>query len=184
MTTSTIKIGDIDIDCANRDHILTHINYIPAKKTDGSKHITGVYVQDIPFDPLTMLAEDDYENSKFTKIDFLNLSFLSHFKSNSEIEELMSIEPDWDMLMLEHIVKELPQIHDHYKLVFEMRPKSVEDLVAILNKIREHSVYKFKKSHGVAYALNIVVMLNYFRKYNVQFLPEDSILSSDIFELR
>jgi len=68
------------------------------------------------------------------------------------------------LLKIKEIVAALPQIHDHYDLVQEMNPRSVEDLVDVLNKIREHSAYRFKRSHAVAYSLNIVALLNYFEK--------------------
>lgn len=164
MNDSNIDIGDIDLDCRNRNDIIRFLEYVPAKKTDGTRHATGVYIQDIPVDALTGLAEVFYDESEFTKIDFLNLSTLTYFSSNEEIEELMSKEPNWDLLKIKEIVNILPQIHDHYELVQKMNPRSVEDLVDVLNKIREHSVYRFKRSHAVAYSLNIVALLNYFEK--------------------
>ena len=170
MKDSNIKVGDIDIDMANRNDILRFLEYVPAKKLDGTKHATGVYVQDIEVDPLTGLAEVFYDESESTKIDFLNLSTLNYFSSNEEIEELISKEPNWDLLKIKEIVAILPQIHDHYDLVQEMSPKSVDDLVAVFNKIREHTKYQFRRSHAIAYALNIVALLNYFEKTDT--LPE------------
>jgi len=164
MIKTPITIGDIDLDLADRNSILRLISHIPAKLSSGDKHKTGVYVQDIAIDPLTGLAEVFYDESEFTKIDFLNLSTLNYFSSNEEIEELISKEPNWDLLKIKEIVAALPQIHDHYDLVQEMNPRSVEDLVDVLNKIREHSAYRFKRSHAVAYSLNIVALLNYFEK--------------------
>ena len=131
MNDSKIDIGDIDIDCKDRNHILRFLEYIPAKKTDRTKHATGVYVQDIPVDSLTGLAEVFYDESEFTKIDFLNLSTLSYFSSNEEIEELMAKEPNWDLLKIKEIVDILPQIHEHFDLVQMMNPRSVEDLMLI-----------------------------------------------------
>ena len=130
-----------------------------------------------------MLAEANYAESQFTKIDFLNLSFLSRFKSNDEIVELMDMDTDWDMLLNPNVVRELPQIHDHYELVKQMQPKSVSDLVELLNKIREHSDYKFRRSHATAYSLNIIVMLNYFKKNNIQFHDQDNLLSAELFSV-
>jgi hypothetical protein len=171
MTYNKIRIGDIDIDCRDRSDVLKHINYISARKTDGTKHATGVYVQDIELDPVTGSANFDYDKSSYTKLDFLNLSTLSYFKSNEEISEFISKEPNWDMLKIPEIVKKLPQVHDHYDLLQELNPRSVEDLINVLHKIREHSQYKFKTSHATAYALNIVAILNYFEEVN--YIPED-----------
>lgn len=161
-----ISIGDIDIDTADRTKIINIINHIPAQRMDGEKHPTGVYVQDIPIDPTTGYAEDSYEDSKYTKIDFINLGLLKNFNSNEEISELMDEEPDWDLLKIPEIVEQLPQIHSHYDLVQESNPGSLEDLVSLLHKIREGSQYTFKKCHAIAYALNIILMMNYFKKTN------------------
>ena len=175
MTVSrNISIGDIDIDLADRNDILQHIISIPARLPSGEKHKTGVYVQDIEIDPITGYAAIDYESNKHTKIDFLNLSSLNYFSSNEEIEELISKEPNWDLLKIKEIVNVLPQIHDHYDLIQTMNPKSIEDLILLLDKIREHSNYKFKRSHGCAYALNIVALLNYFEKTNT--IPDNNNL--------
>lgn len=170
-TSSKIQIGDIDIDCRDRNDVLKYIDYISARKTDGTKHATGVYVQDIELDPVNGLANFDYDQSQYTKVDFLNLSTLSYFKSNEEISEFISKEPNWDMLKIPEIVKKLPQIHDHYDLIQELNPHSIKDLINVLHKIREHSQYKFKQSHATAYALNIIAILNYFEE--VDFIPEN-----------
>jgi hypothetical protein len=183
MNTNKIICGDCDIDCSNRHEILSLIEHVPAKLANGKKHVTSVYVQDIEYDPVTGLASENFEESPYTKIDFLNLSFLSKFKSNKEINELMNLEPDWSMLMDKNIVKELPHIHEYYSLISKICPKSLNDLITILNKIREGSNYTFKKSHATAYALNIILMLNYFRKYNIRFREGEQNLSSELFNL-
>jgi hypothetical protein len=172
VTNIKVSIGDIDVDCKNRNDILQYIDHVPAKKTDGTKHATGVYVQDIEIDPLTGLAEVFYDESDYTKIDFLNLSTLNYFSSNEEISELISKEPNWDLLKIPEVVSKLPQIHDHFDLVQTLNPKSAEDLINVLHKIREHSNYKFKVSHATAYALNIIAILNYFEKTNT--IPEST----------
>ena len=181
MNTKKIVSGDIDLDLANRNHILSIIGHVPAKLANGKKHPTSVYPRDIEYDAVTGLASENFEVCPFTKIDFLNLSFLSKFKSNDEIQELMNLEPDWNMLSDKSIVNELPHIHEYYNLVVQVCPKSLNDLITILNKIRENSNYTFKKSHGTAYALNIVLMLNYFRKYNIKFREGERLLSPELF---
>ena len=100
-----ITVGDIDIDCVNRDQILELIEYIPAKLTTREKHKTGVYIQGIEIDTSTGYADLDYEKSPYTKIDFLNLNTLNYFSSNKEIEELISKEPNWNLLKIREIVR-------------------------------------------------------------------------------
>lgn len=156
----TVTVGDIDIDLADRTSILSIIDHVPAKLENGKKHNTSVYVQDIPFNPLTMLSEDDYKTLEYTKIDFLHLTALKQFRSNDEIIHYLHKEPNWGLLLDEAVVQHLPQIHDHYDLIQKVQPKSIEDLITILHSIREHSQYKFKRSHACAYALTIVMLMN------------------------
>ena len=55
---------DIDIDTGDRNNILKLIKHIPASiLRDGNfvKHNTGVYVNPIPYNPLTGLSNIDYE---------------------------------------------------------------------------------------------------------------------------
>ena len=55
---------DIDIDFANREHILSKLKYHTAILTDGKKHNTGVYVTQIPNDPRTNLATIEYKQAE------------------------------------------------------------------------------------------------------------------------
>jgi hypothetical protein len=163
MIQSGKLIGDIDIDCADREQILQKIEYVEAKKDNHTKHTTGIYVQDVEIDPETGFAADDFKSNPHTKIDLINLNLLQSFKTNNELTYYMNMEPDWSMLLNKDIVAQLPQINQQFVLVNETRPKSIDDLVNILNKIREHSEYKFKRSHATAYALNIIAMMNYYK---------------------
>jgi hypothetical protein len=77
---------DIDIDFANRDLILSQIQYTTAILENKSKHNTGVYVTDIPRDSLTNLATIDYkvaEERGYFKLDFLNVNIYKDVKSVS-----------------------------------------------------------------------------------------------------
>ena len=44
--------ADIDIDLADREQLLQLIDAIPARQSNGRKHNSGVYVTDIPYDPI------------------------------------------------------------------------------------------------------------------------------------
>jgi len=44
--------ADVDLDFANREDILKLIQYTPARQSNGKKHNSGVYVTDIPYDPV------------------------------------------------------------------------------------------------------------------------------------
>ena len=86
----------------------------------------------------------------------------------------------WELLEHEEIVKQLFHISNHYNIIKQHPPKSVEQLAMILAMIRpgkrylvgnsweviEKEVwektddYFFKKSHAIGYAMVIVVQLN------------------------
>ena len=95
------KLPDIDIDMKNREDILSIISTIPASKVDGTKitpHNTGVYFQNIPTEPFRGLSSIDYQRAEelgYIKVDFLNLSFLNNFSSNTEIDQLLEKEPEF-----------------------------------------------------------------------------------------
>lgn len=182
------SFGDIDIDIRDREEILELINHIPAsiiKDDTIEKHNTGVYIQNIPKDPITGLASIDYDRAEelgYIKIDLLNLNAYKDIKSNEKIQELIDKEPTWDLLQHEEIVAKLYHIHDHFDIVNKMKPESVEQLAMVLALIRpgkryllgrnwteiekeiwvkkEGDKYSFKKAHGLAYALLIVMQMN------------------------
>ena len=74
--------ADIDIDFGDREQILNLISHTPAKQiTNGQvrRHNSGVYVTDIPWDPVNGCAAIDYETAEdlgYFKIDLLNLSLI------------------------------------------------------------------------------------------------------------
>lgn len=187
---------DIDIDFLDRSKALEGLDYICASLIDDDgnvrPHNSGVYFQDIPYDPITSLASinsKEAEERGYFKIDFLNVSLYNGVKDESHLVELMETDPLWEMLDDEFFVKQLWHIHNHYELVNNMKPRSVEELAMLLGVIRpakqhlqnepwnevakeiwskpqigdENYKYKssfFKKSHSFAYATAIVVQMN------------------------
>ena len=69
--------GDIDIDFANREEILSLIPYVAAARYERGelkKHNSGIYLQKIPVNPITNVASIDYETAEkrgYYKLDFL-----------------------------------------------------------------------------------------------------------------
>ena len=55
--------ADVDIDFADRDAILKHIKHIPARQQE-RKHNSGVYVTDIPVDPINGCSTLDYKEAR------------------------------------------------------------------------------------------------------------------------
>ena len=53
--------ADIDIDLADRSTLLKIIKHIPAKKHKrDERHLSGVYIQPIPYNPIYKYANLDY----------------------------------------------------------------------------------------------------------------------------
>ena len=151
------------------------------------KHPAGVYLQTIPKDPITKLSAIPFEQAEelgYFKIDFLHISLLDDFESKEEIRQLLKIEPDWSILDEQENVEKLFQIKNQFDVVQKIKPKSIEDLcdvIAIFRPGKKHLLqhynankefirkelykkpeqgYYFKKSHSLAYAMNIVLQMH------------------------
>jgi len=185
---TNIAKTDIDIDVKDRDVLLEKLKHIPASIiSDGEikKHNTGVYFTDIPIHPFTNTANIDYKEAEdrgYFKLDILNVSVYEKVKDEKHLQQLIDQEPDWSLLEHKEIVEQLFHIHNHYDIVNKLKPKSVEQLAAVLAIIRpakrsllnatwpeiESNVwvkpnddsYYFKKSHAIGYALAICVQMN------------------------
>lgn len=178
---------DVDIDFADREQVLKLIPHVAAMMQDGDrerKHNTGVYFHDVPVNPYTGLCTMDYKQAEqqgWFKIDLLNVGIYSNFKTNEEIDYLLSLEPQWELLEHREIIEQLFHIHNHADIVMRMRPRSVEQLAMVLAVIRpgkKHlqgrsweeidrevwlktdDSYSFKKSHSLSYATAIVLQMN------------------------
>lgn len=176
---------DIDIDFIDRKAAAKAIKHIPAtifREGEMVKHPSGVYVQDIPFDPQTGLATLPHDGDHpYFKIDLLNNSIYDGVIDEGHLIELLEREPDWLMLGIKDIVDSLPHLRNHFDIVDMIKPASVEDLAVVLALMRpakryllgksreeidekiwvnEGEGYAFKRSHAIAYAVSIVVKMN------------------------
>ena len=57
-------------------------------------------------------------------------------KDEKHLQELIDQEPDWSLLEHKEIVEQLFPIHNHFDIVNKLKPKSVEELAAVLAIIR------------------------------------------------
>ncbi len=178
---------DVDIDFADRERALKLLEHTPAMIKDGNKekkHNTGVYFHTVPTNPFTELATLDYkaaEDKGWFKIDCLNVGIYNEFNSNEEIDQLLTMEPQWELLEHREIIQQLFHIHNHADTVVRMRPRSVDQLAMVLAVIRPgkrhlvgqswgkieqevwtktDDVYSFKKSHAIGYAMAIILQMN------------------------
>jgi len=142
---------DIDIDVADRNKLLRLIKHTPAmmnNKGRKQRHNTGIYFHEVPNDPFTGLATVDYTEAEqlgFFKIDILNVNIYESIKDPAQLDELMSMEPMWELLEHREVVEKLFHIHGHYDIVQRMRPRSVEQLAAVLAVIRPAKRYLLGK---------------------------------------
>ena len=179
---------DIDIDFVDREQALKLFDHTVASRKDGNKlikHNTGIYLHEVPIDPTTAMSSIDYETGEeqgLFKIDFLNVNIYKGIKNEDHLIFLMNQDPLWELLEDENFVSNLFHINGHIDILRKMKPRSIEQLAAVLAMIRpakRHLVgqswkqvlsevwqkpsseeYYFKKSHATAYAVAIVVQIN------------------------
>jgi hypothetical protein len=180
--------SDIDIDIGDRDKLLSLIKHTPASMRNVSpirKHPTGIYVTDIPYDPINDMAAIDYdmaESRGYFKLDILNVHVYSQIKNEHHLIELMR-EPDWTKLNNRKFVEQLIHLNNHYNTLMKM-PEPVNTIprlamfLAAIRPAKKHLIglpwsevaktiwdkeegnYTFKKSHSVGYAQLVVIHMN------------------------
>jgi hypothetical protein len=135
--------ADIDIDFANRDLILKLLRHTPARQTvqgQGRRHNSGVYVTDIPLDPVNHCAAIDYEQAEqlgYFKIDFLNMSVYQLITDPEHYATAVATEPDWIRLWQEpDWARQLAHVGNYTDLLKEMRPDSIPRMAAFISIIR------------------------------------------------
>jgi len=181
---------DLDLDTPTTfdpKKIFKCIRASMVEKDQLKKHPVGVYFQNIAEDSLTGLAAIPYKEAEelgFFKVDFLHLSLLDFFENKNEIRQLLKVEPDWSMLEEREVVEKLFQIHNKFDIVYQIKPKNVQELadtIALIRpqkrmlldqyiknkKVIREELYKlplpkgcFKKGHATSYALTIVLQLH------------------------
>jgi hypothetical protein len=181
--------ADIDIDFADRNQILNLIQHTPARQTvDGQvrRHNSGVYVTDIPRDPINGCAAIDYttaESRGYFKIDFLNMSVYQLIKSPEHYQQMLDQEPDWSQLWTApEWASQLVHVGNYTDLLKTMRPDSVPRMAAFISIIRPGKAhlqnrpwnevfasvwdgdasrgFVFKKSHAVSYSMLVRLHMN------------------------
>lgn len=177
---------DIDIDFADRDIILSKLQHRIARLENGKKHNTGIYVTEVPHNPVDNLSTIDYntaEDRGYFKLDFLNVHVYKDIKNETHLQTLMSKEPLWELLEHYEFCSQVFHLSGNEELVKKLAPKSVEQLAATLAIIRpskrylakdvdwdhinsevwlkpEDGGYYFKKAHAFSYAMACVVHMN------------------------
>ena len=143
---------DVDIDMADRNKFLELVEHIPAsiKKEDVfDKHNTGVYFQPIPSFPIEGYSTIDHKEAEemgYFKVDFLNNHIYEGIVNETHLDKLLATEPLWELFEHKEVVEKLFHINNHYDIVKQYKPTSVEQLAMILAMIRPGKRYLVGKS--------------------------------------
>lgn len=179
---------DIDIDFLDREQALALFKHVRASRIDGNKlvkHNTGVYLHEVPMNAVEGISAVPYEEAEeqgYFKIDFLNVGIYKGVRDETHLIQLMETEPLWDLLEQDDFTQNLFHVNGHGSILRQSKPRSIEQLAAVLAMIRpakryligkdwttvmtevwtkpENDEYYFKKSHATAYAVAIVVQMN------------------------
>lgn len=185
--------ADIDIDLANRDQLLQLIQVTPARQvTKGQvrRHNSGVYVTDIPRDPVQGCAAIDYETAErlgYFKIDLLNMSVYQLLQNQAQYDCMLAMDPPWSRLWTDpDWASQLVHVGNYVDLLQSMRPDSIPRMAAFIAIIRPGKAYLqnrswsevfetvwdgddskgfvFKKSHSLSYAMLVTLHMNILDK--------------------
>jgi hypothetical protein len=181
--------ADIDIDLANRDLLLKLINATPARQLHQGqvrKHNSGVYVTDIPRDPVNDCAAIDYATAEqlgYFKIDLLNMGVYQLITSAEHYRQLLSQEPNWTRLWTDPTwAQQLVHVGNYTDLLKTMQPDSIPRMAAFISIIRPGKAhlqnrpwsevfesvwdgdssrgFVFKHAHAIGYAALVALHMN------------------------
>ena len=184
----------IDLDFADRNKILSLIQHTPARQLHQGqvrRHNSGVYVTDIPYDPVHQCAAMDYESAEargYFKIDFLNMSVYQLIEHPEHYEQMLNQEPDWSRLWTDSAwASQLVHVGNYTDLLKNMRPDSVTRMAAFISIIRPGKAhlqnqpwdqvfdsvwdgdtsqgYTFKKAHAISYSMLVRLHMNLLSQY-------------------
>ena len=181
--------ADIDIDLADRDQLLDLIHSISARQTHQGqvrRHNSGVYVTDIPYDPVNACAAIDYEQAEqlgYFKIDLLNMTVYKLIRNQAHYDQMLALEPPWSRLCTDSDwAGQLVHVGNYTELLKIMRPDSIPRMAAFISIIRPGKAhlqgrpwnqvfasvwdgdasqgFVFKQSHAVSYAALVALHMN------------------------
>lgn len=178
--------ADIDIDVPNRDAVLQLIRHVPARLVNGRHHNSGVYVTDIPRDPVNHCAAIDYEQAEqrgYFKIDLLNMGVYSLVHGPEHYQQMLTATPPWSRLWTDQPwASQLVHIGNYTDLLKSMKPDSIPRMAAFISIIRPGKAhlqnrpwaevfrsvwdgndsrgYTFKRSHSISYAALVALHMN------------------------
>jgi hypothetical protein len=185
--------ADIDIDFADRETALKLIQHTPARQSNGRRHNSGIYVTDIPVDPVAGCASLDSETAEqrgYFKLDFLNMSVYQLIQDPAHYEAMLVADPPWERLWTDHAwANQLVHVGNYTDLLRVMKPDSIPRMAAFISIIRpgkahlqlkpwpevftsvwdgdESRGYTFKKSHALSYSMLVALHMNLLNQPSV-----------------
>lgn len=189
--------ADIDLDLADRDQLLQLIRATPARQLHQGqvrRHNSGVYVTDIPYDPVNQCASIDYEQAEelgYFKIDLLNMSVYQLVKSSEHYKQMLDQEPNWSRLWTDpEWAKKLVHVGNYTDLLATMKPDSIPRMAAFISIIRpgkahlqnkpwkevfesvwdgdDSKGFVFKHAHAIGYAALVALHMNLLNQSSEQ----------------
>jgi len=188
--------ADIDIDFADRSRILDLITCVPARqKSDPPKrHASGVYVTEVPRDPILGCAAIDHEEAEqrgYFKIDLLNMGVYQMIRDADHYRDMLAKTPPWSRLWEDsNWASQLVHVGGYTGLLRSMQPDSVPRMAAFISVIRPGKAhlqnrpwdevfstvwdqdssqgYIFKKSHAISYAVLVTLHMNLLDESDVR----------------
>jgi hypothetical protein len=181
--------ADIDIDVPNRDAVLKLIQHVPARQThDGQvrRHNSGIYVTEIPQDPVHGCAALDYQEAEqrgYFKIDLLNMTVYQQITSPEHYQAMLDATPPWSRLWTDTAwAQQLVHVGNYTDLLKKMKPDSIPRMAAFISIIRPGKAhlqnqpwdkvfesvwdgddsrgFVFKKAHAISYSMLVVLHMN------------------------
>jgi hypothetical protein len=178
--------ADIDIDVPDRARMLALIQHVPARQSGDRRHNSGIYVTDIPRDPILGCAAIDHETAEqrgYFKIDILNMTVYQLIRDQQHYDQLLAQEPQWQRLYTDpQWAAQLVHVGNYTDLLDQMRPDSIPRMAAFISIIRPGKAhlqglpwaqvfasvwdgddsrgYTFKKSHAISYAALVALHMN------------------------
>ena len=186
--------ADIDIDFADRETVLRLIQHTPARQSNGRRHNSGIYVTDIPQDPVNNCAAIDYEEAEqrgYFKLDFLNMSVYQLIRDPAHYQQMLDQTPPWQRLWTDRAwASQLVHVGQYTNLLEIMKPDSIQRLAAFISIIRPGKAhlqtrpwaevfaevwdgdtsrgYTFKKAHSISYAMLVALHMNLLNQSDAQ----------------
>jgi hypothetical protein len=181
--------ADIDLDFADRDTVLRLIKATPAHQVHQGqirRHNSGVYVTDIPYDPINQCAAIDYETAEtrgYFKIDLLNMTVYQLIRDPEHYRSMLDQKSNWQRLWTDTVwAQQLVHVGNYVELLNTMRPDSIPRMAAFISIIRPGKAhlqnrpwaevfesvwdgdssrgFVFKKAHAVGYAALVALHMN------------------------